>query len=210
MNSFDRLVEKRRSIRKYSPEIPSEELIRRMIACAATAPSPSNIQPVRFIRIRSGNVKDRLRECFIQGYEKLLALLKDQKSGKRLRNRINVYKRYSEFMFYAPVLFAVGVVKGIPGFSKILLDAGMLKEDPRKDTDLDISIGLSLMAFVLKGESIGLGSCILTAPLVFIEDAEDMIGFPELSMKCFIATGYPDETPPGMDKKRAEDIYLEA
>jgi hypothetical protein len=45
-----------------------------------------------------------------------------------------------------------------------------LKEDPRKDTDLDISIGLSLMAFVLKGESIGLGSCILTAPLVFIED----------------------------------------
>jgi nitroreductase len=112
-------------------------------------------------------------------------------------------------MFHAPVLFVVGVIKNAPGFSKILLDAGFLKDDPRKDTDLDISVGLALKAFILKGESIGLGSCILTAPLVFIDDMESIIGLPDIAMKCFITTGYPDETPSYIEKKGVKDIYLE-
>jgi len=209
MKSFDQLVENRRSIRKYTSEIPPEELIRLMIACAGMAPSPSNIQPVRFIRIRSGNVKDHLRQRFTWGHERLLTRVKDMKNGKRLRNLINAYKRYSEFMFYAPVLFAVGVIKGGSGFSKTLLDAGLLSDDLRGDTDLDISIGLALKGFILKGESIGFGSCILTAPLVFIDDLESIIGLSDISVKCFITIGYPDETPPYIEKKGVKDIYLE-
>lgn len=209
MKSFDQLVEKRRSIRKYTPEIPSEELICQMIACAGMAPSPSNIQPVRFIRIRSGNVKDHLQQRFTLGHEKFLTRVKDLKSGKRLRNLINAYKRYSEFMFYAPVLFAVGVIQEGSGFSKTLLDAGLLSDDLRGDTDLDISVGLALNGFILKGETIGLGSCILTAPLVFIDDMESIIGLPDISVKCFITTGYPDEIPPYIEKKGVQDIYLE-
>jgi nitroreductase len=209
MKSFDQLVEKRRSIRKYTPEIPSEELICQMIACAGMAPSPSNIQPVRFIRIRSGNVKDHLQQRFTLGHEKFLTRVKDLKSGKRLRNLINAYKRYSEFMFCAPVLFAVGVIQEGSGFSKTLLDAGLLSDDLRGDTDLDISVGLALNGFILKGETIGLGSCILTAPLVFIDDMESIIGLPDISVKCFITTGYPDEIPPYIEKKGVQDIYLE-
>jgi len=209
MKSFNQLVEKRRSIRKYTPEIPSEELIRQMIACAGMAPSPSNIQPVRFIRIRSGKVKDQLRQSFTSGHEKIFALAKDLKSGKPILNRINAYKRYSEFMFNAPVLFAVGVVKDLSGFSKTLLDAGILKDDLRGDTDLDISIGLALKGFILKGESIGIGSCILTAPLVFIDDMESIVKLPDISVKCFITTGYPDEIPPYIEKRGIKDFYLE-
>ncbi|MFO7559133.1 MAG: nitroreductase family protein [Desulfobacterales bacterium] len=209
MNSFDQLVAKRRSIRKYTPEIPPEELICQMIACAGMAPSPSNIQPVRFIRIQSGNVKNLLQQRFTSGSEKLLVRAKALKNGKRLLNLVNAYKRYSAFMFYAPVLFAVGVIKGGSGFSKTLLDAGLLKEDLRGETDLDISIGLALKGFILKGESIGLGSCILTAPLVFMDDMEAIIGLPDISVKCFITTGYPDETPSCIEKKAVKEIYME-
>jgi len=209
MKSFDQLVEKRRSIRKYTSEIPSEELICQMIACAGMAPSPSNIQPVRFVRIQSGNVKDHLHQRFTRGHEKFLTRVKDLKNGKRMRNRINAYKRYSEFMFYAPVLFAVGVIQEGSGFSKTLFDAGILREDLRGDTDLDISIGLALKGFILKGESIGLGSCILTAPLVFIDDLEGIIGLSDIFVKCFITSGYPNETPPYIKKKGVKDIYLE-
>ncbi len=209
MKSFDQLVEKRRSIRKYTPEIPAEELICQMVACAGMAPSPSNIQPVRFIRIQSGNVKNLLQQRFTSGSEKLLARAKALKNGKRLRNLVNAYKRYSAFMFYAPVLFAVGVIKDGSGFSKTLLDAGLLKEDLRGETDLDISIGLALKGFILKGESVGLGSCILTAPLVFMDDMEAIIGLPDISVKCFITTGYPDETPSWIEKKAVKEIYME-
>lgn len=209
MKSFDQLVEKRRSIRKYTPEIPAEELIFQMIACAGMAPSPSNIQPVRFIRIQSGNVKNLLQQRFTSGSEKLLERAKALKNGKRLRNLVSAYKRYSAFMFYAPVLFAVGVIKDGSGFSKKLLDAGLLKEDFRRETDLDISIGLALKGFILKGESIGLGSCILTAPLVFMDDMEAIIGLPDISVKCFVTTGYPDETPSYVEKKAVKEIYME-
>jgi nitroreductase len=209
MISLDELFEKRRSIRAYTPEIPSEDLICRMVSCAGMAPSPSNAQPVRFIRIQSGKVKDNLRQRFTEGSEKFLALAKSLKGGKRLRNRINAYKRYSEFMFCAPVLFAVGVVRETPGFSTTLLDAGLLKHDPRGDTDLDISVGLALKGFILKGASMGLGSCILTAPLVFIDDVESIIKLPGISVRCFITAGYPDETPAFVEKKDIKDIYLE-
>ena len=37
---------------------------------------------------------------------------------------------------------------------------------------VDIAVGLALKGYLLKGEELGLGSCILTAPLIFIQDKD--------------------------------------
>ncbi len=206
---FDQLIKKRRSIRKYKPDIPSEDMICQMIACAAMAPSPSNSQPVRFIGIKSDDVKSQLQQALNRGHQKFLGLIKGDARHKRLRNRINAYKRFSEFLFSAPLIFAVGVVKDVTGFSKTLYEAGILPYDLRADTDLDISVGLALKGFILKGESLGLGSCILSAPIVFIEDIETQLNLPDISVKCLITLGYPDEVPSYIEKKEPKEIYME-
>ncbi|MEM5773191.1 MAG: nitroreductase family protein [Candidatus Aenigmatarchaeota archaeon] len=57
-------IEKRRSIRKYKKEVPSDDLIRKCVEAACFAPSAHNSQPWKFVV-----VKDK---------EKILALSKTQ------------------------------------------------------------------------------------------------------------------------------------
>ncbi|MFH2066590.1 MAG: nitroreductase family protein [Pseudomonadota bacterium] len=207
MDSFDQLIQGRRSIRKYTKEIPSEDTILRMISCAAMAPSPSNSQAVRFIRIQSETVRNNIQLSLESGYQRFLKCAKGIQNGKRLRNRINVYKRYSDFIFDAPLLFAVGFDTGHAGFSKILCEAGVLEQDFRGHIDLDITVGLSLKGFILKAETLGIGTCIVSAPFVFVEHMEAILGLTGISVRCLMTAGYPDETPSHMERKDPRDIY---
>jgi nitroreductase len=73
---FSKVIEARRSIRKYKKEVPSDDLIKQCIEAACYAPSAQNSQPWKFVI-----VKDR---------EKILALSKTQP--------------YSAFLVNAPVV----------------------------------------------------------------------------------------------------------
>jgi len=205
--SFDELVNRRRSIRKYKTDIPPEEWIETMIQYAARAPSPSNTQPVRFLKISSKKIKEELRETMISGRKHFLKSVEQSGGPKRLKNWINSYFRFSEFMFQSPLLFAAGTVKSTTGFSRTLFEAGLLESYDRKD--LDITLGLALKGFLLKGESLGLGSCILTAPLVFIPDIEEILGIEDLDVRCLITVGFPDEIPGPIERKSVKEVYGE-
>jgi nitroreductase len=207
MASFDALVYQRRSIRKYKPRVPSEELIEMMIDCALQAPSPSNTQPIRFLKISSKKLKDDLYKGMVSGRQHFLNTLEKRGGPKKMRNWINSYYRFSEFMFRAPLLFAAGTVKSITGFSRRLYEAGLLGQYERKD--LDIALGLALKGFILKGEALGLGSCILTAPLVFVSNVEDILGVEDLDIRCLITVGFPDEAPGPIERKTVKEIYTE-
>ncbi|RLC30963.1 MAG: hypothetical protein DRH37_04120, partial [Deltaproteobacteria bacterium] len=74
---------------------------------------------------------------------------------------------------------------------------------------LDIALGLALKGFILKGEALGLGSCILTAPLVFMSEPDHMLGVNDLAVRCFITVGFPDETPPAVKRKSVSEIYMQ-
>lgn len=203
------MITGRRSIRKYKQEPPPEEWIKKMILAAMKAPSPTNSQPVRFIRILSSELKERLHQAMLQGKERLLQNIADSASSKRLKNWINAYYRFSDFMFEAPVLFAVGTTSTFVNLSERLFRAGMREQEHKKHRDVDIAVGLALKGYLLKGEELGLGSCILTAPLIYIEDAEKIIPLKGIEIKCFVTTGYPDEKPGYIKRKDFTEIYRE-
>ena len=207
MDRFDQLVQNRRSIRKYKAALPSEEMIRQMIACAAMAPSPSNSRPVRFVRIQSETMRHQLKQALEEGYQSFLERNREGQNDKRLRNRINVYKRYSDFIFSAPILFAVGFVTGHTGFSKILAEAGILEVDQRESIDLDISVGLALQGFLLKAETLKIGTCIVSAPLVFIDNVEATLGLSDMRVRCLLTAGYPDEVPSHIERLDVDQMY---
>ncbi len=208
MSSLDRLLKNRRSIRRYKPDIPPSEWIEEMIVCATHAPSPMNSGPVRFIKIGSEKIRAKIHEDLQKGHTGLLQEVEATARPKKLKNRVNAYFRFSRFMFDAPLLFAVGVTD-YTGFSKRLVNAGIIDSDPRSDTDMDIATGLSLMSFILKGEEFGLGSCILTAPLVFIPGIGQIQEFSHIRIQCFLTTGFPDETPSHIERKSLSEIYME-
>ena len=171
------------------------------------APSPSNSQPVLFIRILSPELKDLLLQAMHEGEERLLATVKNSSSSKRLRNWINAYSRYSEFMFDAPVLFAVGTTMTFLNLGERLFRAGAMEQGHMKHRDIDIAVGLALKGYLLKGEELGLGSCILTAPLIFIQEPEGILGLKGMEIKCFVTTGYADEEPAYIKRKEFTEIY---
>ncbi len=207
MESLDELIRGRRSIRKYKAEVPPEEWIEMMIRCATFSPSPSNTQPVRFLKISSEKIKEALYESLVSGRDNFLKALEESGGPKRMKNWINSYFRFSEFMFRAPLVFAVGTHKSTTGFSRKMFEAGLLERYDRKD--LDITLGLALKGFILKGEELGLGSCILTAPLVFMSNVEEILGTEDLDIRSLISVGFPDEKPGSIERKSVEEVYRE-
>lgn len=59
---FEEVVRTRRSVRKFSVEDVSDELVKSLIGCAVRAPSSMNGQPWYFICVRSAETKVRLAE----------------------------------------------------------------------------------------------------------------------------------------------------
>jgi nitroreductase len=208
-SSLEDLIHKRRSIRKYKPDRPPEEWINSMLRCAGMAPSPSNRQPVRFFRISSAGKRENLYQALVSGKQEFMRAIHSKQEAKRLKNWINTYYRFSEFMFKAPLLFAVGTIASYEGFSKKLLEEGILTHNKREETNLDITVGLALKGFILKGEELRLGTCILTGPLMFIPNVEEILGINDVRIKCFITAGFPDEKPVIPPRKSISEILSE-
>lgn len=210
IDPVEKMIRKRRSIRKYKPDVPPSGWIEAIISCAAFAPSPSNSQPVRLFRISSEEVREKLHAEMTDRRRELLEILDSRGGEKKTRNLINAYFRYSEFMFDAPVILAAGTITGHESFSGKLREAGILPPEPaRGETDLDISLGLALQSLMLKSEAIGLGTCILTGPLAFLPEVEKTMGIEGVRIKCFVTVGFPDETPAPVDRKGLSEIYRE-
>lgn len=208
MSFLEDLLSARRSIRRYKAEKPAWEMIEKMLEAAALAPSPSNSRPVRYLGLKSLEIRERLNTCLEEGRERFLNALAEQGGPRKARNLVNAYFRFSKFMINAPWLFAVGTTE-VPSFSKKLVTSGLVGQDSRPGVDAAISVGLSLKAFILRGEEQGIGSCILTAPFVFMGDVKSVIPCEDINLHCFVAAGFPDETPGYIERSTAAHIYRE-
>jgi nitroreductase len=142
----------------------------------------------------------------LQKQAKLQALAESSKRPKWMRNRINFYNRYMTFLFDAPVLMAVAAIrpKELVTEQESLFGAGL---EQMRIMNLHMTSGLAVMNYLLKGESLGLGSCIMSAPLIFLEEPEELLGLEGMEMICFITTGYPDEEAKPIKRKTMEEVY---
>ena len=126
---------------------------------------------------------------------------------KWMKNRIKFYHRYMAFIFDAPVLMAVVTVR-----PKALLVGPETLFGPKLEEsgslNLHMTAGLAVMSYLLKGEELGLGSCIMSAPLLFLDDTEKLLGLEEMELVCFITSGYPAEEPPPPGEKTIGERYL--
>ena len=204
---LDTLLANRRSVREFTADPVPPGYLDAMVDAARRGPSPSNSQPVRFVNIQSATMREKLAQAMEAGRQRFLAQLAHRERPGRVKNAISVYWRFSQFMLEAPVLVAVGTVPATTGLSRRLWDARLIAEDVRSPRDHDLTAGLALMAFLLKGEELGLGSCVLTAPLTFMAEPEKVLGLTEFTLSCFVALGFPGALPPDPGKKTVDAIF---
>ncbi|NLN60886.1 MAG: nitroreductase family protein [Deltaproteobacteria bacterium] len=206
LTAFDELVTRRRSIRRYKADMPPDGMIEKMVQAALVAPSPSNTQPIRFIRIRSSQLREQIRHGMTAVQERLMQIAVEAGRPKWMKNRIKFYNRYMAFMFDAPVLMAVVTLRA----EELLVGPENLFGSRLADIrvmNLHMTAGLSVMSYLLKGEEIGLGSCIMSAPLIFLEEVEKMLDLEDMELLCFITSGYPDEKAKPIRRKTIDEIY---
>lgn len=175
MNAVE-CIEGRRSIRKFTTEEVSREVLETVISHASMAPSWKNTQITRYIAV-SGDMKKKVAESTAAMHE-------------------NNGRIISE----APLLMAVTVIKGRCGFER----DGSFTTD-RGDTWQMFDAGIATQTFCLSAYEQGLGTVIMgifnraevTSILSVPEDRE---------LVALVAIGYPDESPVAPKRKTVEDL----
>ncbi len=202
-------MKKRRSVRDFKPEVPSDVTLSKLIEAAITAPSAGNKQPWRFLIIRD---KDSIES----------AALKVDAERQRLKNTLDpefqekfqVYSdRFSAFR-NAPTLI-------IPIYRVFVTLSGMLGRsvsEREREFLLSlehhsalVSVSLTIQNILLMVEELGLGACCMTGPLIAAQELHKCLQVPEgWRIASIVAVGYPNETPidPGRKGLRALTRWL--
>ena len=100
---FFNVLNTRKTIRKYTKEIPPIEAIKIIADAGRQAPCATNTQNWEFIAIFDDKMKEKMAHCVEKKYDELA-----QKVSNDIdKSKLNGYKYYSMFFTKAPVVFAI-------------------------------------------------------------------------------------------------------
>jgi nitroreductase len=192
------LIKSRRSIRRFSARAVNREDLARLVEAARWAPSNHNRQPWKFIvledRPQIKALAERIARSFAVRVKALPALAAGYAGG---------LAHYTTFFAEAPVLI-VALHKRPASVSAALLE-GLAQ--PALVSGEPLSVAMAVQNLLLAAHALGLGTCVLTGPLLVPDALTDVVPWPAgFDFNCFIAVGYPAETPESPRRKELEHI----
>lgn len=202
---IEELMRTRRSIRRFKPEVPSRELVERLIAAATTAPSAGNKQPWRFLAITN----QELIRSLAGEIDEATRLIADR-IVDAYRPAFLEYARYFAAFRGAPLVI-------VPLFRRVGILSTAVEgtlPDLRRDSIAllehrsgIISVSLAVQNLLLAAHALGLGASFMSGPLV----AEDRVRArldvqPSWEVLGFIAAGFPDEGPAAPPRKPVAQV----
>ncbi len=197
-DDFLSLVRTRRSVRKFSGRAVSRENILQVLDAARWAPSNHNRQPWRFLVLEDRRQIERLAEVIRAELFQKLKSLPEVASGYSPE-----FADYATFFSGAPVLIAV-LHKRPVSFSAALLE-GVAHPDLVSGEPL--SVAMAVQNLLLAAHALGLGSCVMTAPLIVGELVlRELKPPPSHDLTCLVAFGYASEKPAEPRRKNIEQI----
>ena len=201
MNDYEQvlaLMKSRRSIRQFAARSIAREDLPRLIEAARWAPSNHNRQPWRFLVLEDKQEITRLAENIGRKLSEKLLSLPAIASGYA-----EELTHYATFFSQAPVV-VVAMHKRPVSVSDVLL-AGV--PQPALVSGEPLSVAMAVQNLLLAAHALGLGACVLTAPLIVQEVVRSELELPfGYELTCFVALGYPEEQPPTPRRKSIEQI----
>ena len=181
---FKEVIEKRTSIRSFSPDPVPVEDIREMIRLAGLAPSVNNYQPWSFILVTNKKVMNKLATVIGEKIESYPS--KDSKLSANVTRQV---EWYSTFFRDAPALVVVVLEK----YESVWEKSVELGHDEinriRNYPDIQ-STGACIQNLLLAAVDMGYGGCWLSGPMVAREEIESMLEVKAPSLVLsFVALG---------------------
>jgi nitroreductase len=180
---FYKLIESRKSIRKYKPDPIPKEVIERILNAGMHAPSGKNRQNWRFY-VLTGKKRD--------AYLKL-----SQKSWLGIKDVLEKRLKPSLYAFTERFFFTLGEAP------VVILCYSYNDQEERYHTSIG-SVYMAVENMNLAAFTEGLGCCTMGAPLEIKSEVDSFLGvdqLPEhkegkLELLCGLCLGYPDHEPP--------------
>ena len=198
-------IQNRRSIRKFKNQPVPESALRQILESAICAPSGSNRQPWRFSVITDPALRDRLVTCT---QEAIAEVTKDIQPG--FATDFSGYSQHFQNFGQAPALIVV-LHKVEPMLASLFKEGtssyNRMKALEQKSSVMSVS--MAVQNLLLAATEFGLGTCVMTGPLIAAEALAHILPVPEgWDILCLVSAGYPDEVPPPLRKKSVAQVVL--
>lgn len=195
--SFQLFVESRRSIRKYTDQKVGREKIEKLVGAASWAPSNHNRQGWKFIVFEDQQEIRTLAQSTREFVRKSI-----KQTHKLVADKAEELIYYSGAFDQSPTLI-LAMHKKSPAVSKNIIDMATSKTASGEI----ISTAMACQNLLLAAKAMGLGACIMTAPLLAGEVWKTLNNLPMgFEPTCLITIGYPDERPQAPRRKKLEHI----
>jgi nitroreductase len=194
---FFELLKSRRSIRQFTDRKPSRTQIECLIEAASWAPSNHNRQGWKFIVFEDRQQISMLAE------QTRKSLHKTMKEAHRLTaGRVDELFHFAGAFDQSPIVI-LAMHKKSPAVGRSLLAAATSELASGEA----LSTAMAVQNLLLAAHAIGLGTCVMTAPLLAGEVWKSLRDFPAgFEPTCLITVGYPASVPAAPRRKKLEHI----
>lgn len=192
------VLQSRRSIRRFTNRAVSRADLQQLLEAARWGPSNHNRQPWKFLVL-----EDRLaiRE---------LAQSVRQNVARKARSMPAIASSYAaEFEEHATLFGEAPVLIMALHKRPVSLSAALLEgvANPTLVSGEPLSTAMAVQNLLLAAHVMGLGACVMTAPLVAPEAIAAHLNLPPgFECTCLVAVGHPGESPAAPRRKTLEQI----
>ncbi len=194
-----RLLKSRRSIRKYRPEPIPFSVVEQLIEAVRWAPSAGNRQNFRFLLVTMPAQRKAMAEAVNAVLDDLRANLR-----KKLRKVSEHYLANFTHFAEAPLILAP-IHRSAPS----LLVQDHAAAQPVAGEEALCSVSAAITQLLLAAQTLGLGACWMTGPLVARPQLEELLKVPAgWTLSALIPLGYPAESPPVPKRRERKHLIL--
>lgn len=200
-------IDTRKTIRKYTDYVPTEDEVKRIINSARFAPSAINMQNWRFIAVLNQDIKHKMAEAISNKYDEITKNLDEATKAQVLS-----YKGHSTFFENAPVVIVCVETKAPSFMGGVLEQAGYSKEEisrMRPDSYL-LSMGGAIENMILSAHALGLSSCWMVAPVLACDEIKNILKLSDNEkITTLLAVGKPYTDNPNKPPKKELNEVME-
>jgi nitroreductase len=201
MDVFD-AISKRRSVRKFKPELLSERQIEQLLEAARLSPSGCNIQPWRFLVVKDKKCKHKLCEAafnqkFVEEAPIVIVCCGDLSSWKKTGHRTQELLSIKD----------VHLNKETEEALMDRVDRAVLAELQERIPTTLLNVAIAVEHIVLEAVELGLGSCwVRLFDENKVKQALDLDN--NLCVVALLPVGVPDEEPDARSRLPLSSIVL--
>jgi coenzyme F420-0:L-glutamate ligase/coenzyme F420-1:gamma-L-glutamate ligase len=195
---FREVLEGRRSVRRFRPDMVPAAVLERVLAAAVRAPSAHNRQPWRFCTVRELATKERLADAMGR---RLRA--ERERDGDAPQAIASDVQRSRERIVGAPVVIAVCMT---------LADMDRYPDERRNQAEWVMATQSTAMAgahLLLAAQAEGLGACWTCAPLFAPEEVREMLQLPaDWAPQGLVLLGYRAEDGKVRERRALSSVVI--